>query len=64
MAAIKEMDLILGDIAERNLGISVLETQHRDSADFHEVAVWGVQAALTAAFAAGFEAGMKSEKKA
>lgn len=53
------MDLVLNDIAKRTLNICNLETQNRDSADFHEVAVWSVQAALTAAFAAGYEAGKK-----
>jgi hypothetical protein len=59
MSAVSEMDLIISDIAERTLGISVLETQNRDSADFHEVAVWNVQTALAAAFEAGYEAGKK-----
>jgi hypothetical protein len=59
MSAVSEMDLVLNDIAKRTMNICNLETQNRDSADFHEVAVWSVQAALTAAFAAGFEAGKK-----
>lgn len=40
-------------IAQQHLGIETLETRNRDSLDFHDVSVWGVKAALEAAYAAG-----------
>lgn len=43
----------LAEIARKHLGIATLETQNCDSADFHEVAVWTLSAALMAAFEAG-----------
>jgi hypothetical protein len=45
--------IILTEIARKHLHIETLETQNSDRADFHDVAVWGLQAALEAAFAAG-----------
>lgn len=44
---------ILTSIAGEHLGIATLETRHSDSLDFHDVAVWQVEAALKAAFDAG-----------
>ena len=44
---------ILTSIAREHLGIATLETRHSDSLDFHDVAVWQVEAALQAAFDAG-----------
>lgn len=46
---------LLTQIAQKNLGIETLETQNSDSLDFHDVAVWQVRDALTAAFLAGME---------
>jgi hypothetical protein len=43
----------LRQIAEKHLFIESLETQNSDSADFHDVAVWSIKAALEAAFEAG-----------
>lgn len=40
-------------IARKHLSIETLETRRSDRLDFHEVAVWGVQAALDAAYEAG-----------
>jgi hypothetical protein len=51
----------LAQIACKHLGIATLETQNSDSADFHEVAVWSLSAALLAAFEAG-RAVEKAEK--
>jgi len=45
-------DLMAG-IAEKHLFIETLEERKSDSLDFHEVSVWGVKAALEAAYAAG-----------
>ncbi len=44
---------LLADIAQKHLFIETLEERKSDSLDFHEVSVWGVQAALEAAYAAG-----------
>jgi hypothetical protein len=43
----------LSEIAIEHLNIPTLETRRADSLDFYNVAVWGVKAALQAAFAAG-----------
>lgn len=40
-------------IASRRLGISTLECQNSDSLDFHEVSVWGIEAALMDAYNLG-----------
>jgi len=45
---------ILTDIARRYLGIPSLEKRNSDVQDFHDLAVWNIQAALTAAFEAGY----------
>jgi hypothetical protein len=44
---------ILTSIARAHLGIATLETRRSDRLDFHDVAVWQVEAALKAAFDAG-----------
>ncbi len=53
----KPLDRILADIARDRLGIATLETRRSDGLDFHEVAVWQVEAALMAAFEAGSRSG-------
>jgi len=45
--------MIVERIARKALFIPTLKTRNSDSLDFHEVAVWTVQRALLAAFAAG-----------
>lgn len=40
-------------IAQKHLFIDTLKTQHSDSLDFHDVSVWGVEAALKAAYELG-----------
>lgn len=47
---------LLADIARRHLGVPSLETRNSDSLDFYDLAVWNIQAALEAAFAAGQKA--------
>jgi hypothetical protein len=51
------------EIAKRELLIETLERRMRDALDFHEVSVWGVEAALIAAYEAGREAGRIAERK-
>lgn len=43
----------LEKIARETLGLETLETRKSDSLDFHDLAVWQIQKALQAAFAAG-----------
>ena len=40
-------------IAQKHLGIETLETRNSDRLDFHDLAVWSLEAALKAAFEAG-----------
>lgn len=49
----KTVDPLLTAIARRHLWIETLETRKSDSKDFHNVSVWGIRAALQAAFDAG-----------
>lgn len=44
---------IFTQIAQKHLGIQTLEQRNRDSLDFHDVGVVGVQQALSAAYDAG-----------
>ena len=46
-------------IARKYLGIETLKTQSNDDADFHDLAVWCIDAALFAAYNAGHEAATK-----
>ena len=48
-----DLDATLEEIARKELRIETLTTRNSDSLDFHEVAVWGVRAALLAAYRAG-----------
>ncbi len=43
-------------IAQKHLGIETLQTQKSDRLDFHDLAVWSIEAALKAAFEAGQQA--------
>ena len=52
----KDLNQLLEQIATQHLFIQTLETQHRDRLDFHDVSVWGVKAALEAAYEAGLKA--------
>ncbi len=49
-------DEALAKIAATILDLETLETRNSDRLDFREVAVWGIKAALEAAYAAGQEA--------
>lgn len=51
------LDQILSQIAQQHLSIETLETRKSDRLDFHDVSVWGVRAALEAAYQAGVQAG-------
>lgn len=46
----------LEQIAQKHLGIETLQTQKSDRLDFHDLAVWSIEAALKAAFEAGQKA--------
>ncbi|WP_223618986.1 hypothetical protein [Lysobacter sp. ESA13C] len=47
-------------IAQQHLDITPLETRGSDSLDFHSVSVWGIDAALTAAYFAGYAAAVRA----
>ena len=47
------VDQTLESIAAEHLFIDTLETRHSDGHDFHDVSVWGIKAALKAAYEAG-----------
>jgi len=53
-------DLLAG-IAKEHLFIETLEERKSDNLDFHEVSVWGIQAALEAAYAAGIAAAQEAK---
>jgi hypothetical protein len=46
---------ILADIAKKHLSIDTLDSRKSDRLDFHDLAVWGIQQALEAAFQAGYD---------
>jgi hypothetical protein len=46
----KPLDQLIADIAREHFGIPTLETRRPDRLDFHDVAVWQVKSALTAAY--------------
>ncbi len=52
-------DKELTRIAKEHLWIEPLEPRHSDSLDFHDCSVWGIKAALEAAYQAGLAAGNK-----
>lgn len=55
----KRPDPLLAAIAREHLHIPTLETRRSDSLDFHNVAVWQVEAALKAAVEAGSHSARK-----
>jgi len=52
-----QIEPLLTTIAQKYLRVETLQTQHSDSADFHNVSVWELRAALEAAFQAGTQLG-------
>lgn len=52
-------DDLFAAIAKQHLNIETLATRNSDSLDFYDVSVWGIKAALEAAF----KAGQKSRKQ-
>jgi hypothetical protein len=53
-AVLAQIGPVIAEIAQRQLGLATLTTRNRDSLDFHEHAVWSIEAALTDAFIAGW----------
>jgi hypothetical protein len=51
-----ELENTLAQIAATHCNVKTLKTRHSDSLDFIEVSVWGLKAALEAAFAEGLAA--------
>ena len=54
-------DKELAQIARQHLHIETLETRRSDSLDFHDVSVWGVKAALHAAYDLGRKVSRKAK---
>lgn len=50
----------LTTIAQQHLDVTTLETRGNDSLDFHSVSVWVIDAALTAAYLAGYAAAVRA----
>lgn len=57
MGGVMRKDDLFAKIAKEHLGIETLMRRNRDCLDFHDISVWGVQAALDAAYEAGKAAG-------
>ncbi len=55
--AITAPSSLLEQIALKHFFVETLQTQNRDSLDFHDVSVWAIESALKAAFEAGVQAG-------
>lgn len=51
-----EQDEVVRRIAKEKLGIETLVTRNSDSLDFHDCSVWRIEAALKAAYVAGYSA--------
>jgi hypothetical protein len=49
----KQLDQILTAIVREHLGIATLKTRRSDRLDFHDIPVWGIRAALEAAYKGG-----------
>jgi len=48
-------------IAADELGIATLESQHNDRSDFHDLAVWQIEAIMKLAYQAGIDAANKAK---
>jgi len=53
MSVYVDIDDALATIARKHLRLSTLQARNSDSLDFHEHAVWSIEAALRDAFALG-----------
>lgn len=54
----EDMATKVNKIAKKVLSIETLETQNRDSADFHDLAVWDIKEALELAYKLGQNNGL------
>ncbi len=54
-----DLNQLFEQIARDELFINTLETKGHDSKDFHDVAVWGLKAALRRAYEAGAQSTAK-----
>lgn len=61
--AITAPSSLLEQIALKHFFVETLQTQNRDSLDFHDVSVWAIESALKAAFEAGVQAALKEKSK-
>lgn len=54
------MDSAIAEVAKEHLDLDSLEAQNSDSADFHNLAVWQIKAALEAAYLQGKRDGVSA----
>ncbi len=57
--AAQEQNNTVADIARNILKLDTLEVRNSDSKDFHDLGVWDIEAALKAAYTAGFSNGYR-----
>jgi len=62
MAANQRLQTKLEEIAKRHLHVETLRERKSDRLDFTECSVWGIQAALEAAYRLGLEQGRKAKR--
>lgn len=58
-ANLNERQDLVKAIAKDTLDIPTLVARNSDRLDFYDVSVWSVEAALTRAYHAGYQAGLK-----
>ncbi|MBF0354953.1 MAG: hypothetical protein HQL43_06945 [Alphaproteobacteria bacterium] len=57
-----QRDKVISEIASKILGLETLESRKRDSLDFHDLSVWSIKEALSAAFEAGLQIGKEAKR--
>jgi hypothetical protein len=62
MAANQRLQTKLEEIAKKHLDVETLEERKSDQLDFTECSVWGIQAALEAAYRLGLEQGRRAKR--
>ncbi len=62
MAANQRLQKKLEEIAKQHLDVETLAERKSDRLDFTECSVWGIQAALEAAYRFGLEQGRKAKR--
>lgn len=55
----RKREAAIEQLAQDILGLETLEARNRDQLDFHELSVWNLKEALSAAYSAGRHSGEK-----